>query len=128
MTLSVRLSIMLAMAIVASFANIGIGWSQNQPGDPPGKWKKIKADNGAWAAIDMTSIVPWSTGGAFAIVCISDDGGPCPFLKMGRILFDCHGHYTDIDHGGLLLPAPPLSLGGQLASIACTDADLRRKH
>jgi hypothetical protein len=33
-------------------------------------WKKIKADNGAWAAIDTNSIEAWSTGGSYAIICI----------------------------------------------------------
>jgi hypothetical protein len=87
--------------------------------EPPGNWRKIKADNGAWAAIDTNSIEPWSNGGAYAIICVADDGGPCPMLKMTRVLFDCHGHYTDIDHGGAHLPAPPLSLAGALAVVAC---------
>jgi hypothetical protein len=91
----------------------GAAWSQQKQ-----DWKKIKADNGAWAAIDMNSITPWSTGGAYAIICISDDGRACTFLQMTRVLFDCHGHFKDIDHGAYLA-APPQSLGGGLAAIAC---------
>lgn len=89
------------------------------PQPPPSNWIKIKADNGAWGAIDSNSIEAWSTGGAYAIICISDDGGPCTFLQMTRVIFDCQGHFTAMDEGGIVLPAPPQSLGGALATIAC---------
>jgi hypothetical protein len=91
-----------------------------QKAPPVSNWKTVEADNGAWFAIDMNSITPWSTGGAYAIICAAD-GNTCPLLNMSRVLFDCRGHYSDIDHGGTM-PAPPRSVIGALAAIACGSA------
>jgi len=85
------------------------------------KWKRIEADNGAVFAIDLGSISHNTNGSAVAVMCIVDND-TCPPPNMSRLLFDCHGHYMDIDRGGSLLIAPPRSVAGQMAALACIGA------
>ena len=92
---------------------------------PVEKWRRVEADNGAVFAIDMNSISRWSTGGVYAITCVADKdeagNDVCPLLGKSRVVSDCHGHYNDWDHhiSGL---APPRSVVGQMAAIACATA------
>jgi hypothetical protein len=83
------------------------------------RWQRIEADNGAASAIELNSVASWSTGEVYAIICALD-GDVCPLSGMRRVLFDCRGHYTPIDFGGVSLQAPPRSVIGRLADIACT--------
>ena len=41
-------------------------------------------------------------------------------MNMIRIVFDCRGKYTDVDHGNAIRLAPPRSVAGRLANIACS--------
>jgi hypothetical protein len=83
-------------------------------------WKQIEADNGAIYAIDLNSISHNSNGpGAFAIICIMERNA-CPLMNMTRVVFDCQGKYTDVDHGNAIRLAPPRSVAGRLANIACS--------
>jgi hypothetical protein len=84
-------------------------------------WKRLEADNGAAFAIDLASISHNTNGSAIAVTCIVDNDA-CPPPNMSRFLFDCHGHYTDIDRGGSATIAPPRSVVGQMAALACVGA------
>jgi hypothetical protein len=92
---------------------------------PPKKsnWRRMEADNGAAYAIDLSSISHlYQCGGcADAVVCIVDSDR-CPPQNMRRFRFDCHGHYMDIDGGRSLQMAPPRSVVGQMAALACVGA------
>lgn len=85
------------------------------------KWKRIEADNGAAFAIDLGSISHNTNGSAVAVMCVVDNDTCIP-PNMSRLLFDCHGHYMDIDRGGSLTIAPPRSVIGQMAALACAGA------
>jgi hypothetical protein len=85
------------------------------------KWKRIEADNGAAFAIDLGSISHNTNGSAVAVMCVVDNDTCIP-PNMSRLLFDCHGHYMDIDRGGSLTIAPPRSVVGQMAALACAGA------
>lgn len=85
------------------------------------KWKRIEADNGAAFAIDLGSISHNTNGSAVAVICVVDNDTCIP-PNISRLLFDCHGHYMDIDRGGSLTIAPPRSVVGQMAALACAGA------
>jgi hypothetical protein len=111
------------------------------------KWQRLETNTGLVIAIDLSSIeraqydlagmakmnkeaglpVPHSDGRprfADAIVCVDVDNNTCAPLNMKRLRFDCHGHFMDV-HGttSLMMPAPPRSVAGQLAAIACGTAE-----
>lgn len=89
---------------------------------PTQDWITVEADNGAIYGIDANSITPRSDnfhGNTFGIIC-RFDGRVCPLQNMSRWQFDCRGHYFDIDRRGGLMPAPPRSVAGRLAEIACS--------
>lgn len=78
-------------------------------------WQRVTDKNGESAAIDTETITP-SPDGVFANICIDrKNEGVC---HTSRVIFDCHGN------GRLALQifhfsAPPESLMGELAAIAC---------
>jgi hypothetical protein len=84
-------------------------------------WKWIKADNGAQVAIDMKSIAHTTDGGSDAVVYF-DEGPNTGPQNMRRWIFDCRGHYRDTASLGVTLYAPPHSVAGTLANIACEGA------
>ena len=67
------------------------------------KWQKIVADNGAAYDIDLNSIRHWADGQAEAVIYIVESDTFNPF-NMKRVLYDCHGHMTDIS-GAMPRPA-----------------------
>ena len=85
-------------------------------------WRRIEADNGAVYALDMNSISHNTNGSAVAVMCTVDNDTCIP-PNMSRLLFDCHGHYMDIDRGGsAMLIAAPRSVVGKMADLACAGA------
>lgn len=82
-------------------------------------WKRIEADNGAVFAIDLSSIVR-AGGLADAMVCPIDNNHCAPW-NVTSFRFDCHGHFMDFQTGRLEL-APPRSVVGHMAAIACGTA------
>ena len=97
------------------------------PQPPPKKanWKRIEADNGAAYAVDLNSIAHRNNGTAEMQVCIVDNN-TCPIMpgtwNPTIFEFDCHGHYADVQNGGGLQMAPPRSVVGQMAALACVGA------
>ena len=84
-------------------------------------WKTLEADNGAVFEIDLNSIDYFNDGKAMAITCRVDNNS-CSPANMARLMFDCRGHYTDVDGGGDYMPAPPKSIVGRMAELACAKA------
>jgi hypothetical protein len=89
---------------------------------PPRKisWKRFEADNGAAYVMDVNSISHMQTcaGCADATICVVDNNQCIP-PNMRAIRFDCRGHYIDIMSGSDLQMAPPRSVIGQMAAVAC---------
>jgi hypothetical protein len=85
-------------------------------------WRKFEADNGAGFALDMNSIAHmyYCNGCTDVVICILDND-QCAVPNMRRWRFDCHGHYMDIDGGGMQI-APSRSVAGAMAAIACVGA------
>jgi hypothetical protein len=94
-------------------------WAQNATQD----FKKVEADNGSAYAIDLNSIAKRGRE-TVAIIC-PVEAGVCVPRNMFRVAFDCKGHYVDIDHGGGPTAAPPHSLIGRMADIACAKTSSR---
>ena len=90
------------------------------PADYKPEWKRFEADNGAVFVLDMKSVSHphYCRGCADAVMCTVDNNQCIP-PNMTRIRFDCHGHYLNIDGGGELQMAPPRSVVGQMAVVAC---------
>lgn len=86
--------------------------------NPVQKWQRLNADNGAGFAVDLNSISRFSDGSVWMITCVLDNDR-CPLLNQSRFKFDCRGHYLDIDRHGSLEIAPPQSVVGRMAEIAC---------
>jgi hypothetical protein len=84
-------------------------------------WKRIEADNGAVYAIGMGSIQHNTNGSVYAMTCIVDNN-ICPPQNMRYFLFDCQGHYLDTTNQSGMLLAPPRSVVGQMAALACVGA------
>jgi hypothetical protein len=106
----------VALALIAATL-----WAWPASAQRPQKWHRVEADNGAAFAIDMNSITRMNNGAVDTIVCTLN-GNACNLLNQSRIRFDCRGHYMDIDRGGQLQMAPPRSVVGRLAAIACVGA------
>jgi hypothetical protein len=111
---SIVWGIALQCGLVAGICTSSVAQSPTQ------RWKRIDADNGSTMAIDLNSISHMSNanGATDAIICYLD-GNTCPLLNQRRWRFDCHGHFINIDGAGGLVVAPPQSVAGQLADIAC---------
>jgi len=88
--------------------------------NPIQKWHRVEADNGAAFALDLNSLTRLADGGALIIVC-NLDNDRCSSLNQSRFKFDCRGHCIDIDRRGPLQMAPPRSVAGRMAEIACAD-------
>ena len=91
---------------------------------PAQNWRVIKADNGAAFDIDLNSITP-SGYGVEAVIYIAK-GQPVDLSNLKRMLFDCHGHMTDVTdtQGAGNMPTiylPPQSIGAKLATVACAN-------
>jgi len=64
------------------------------------------------------------SSGASANVCPLDNGVCAPW-EVTELLFDCQGHYVDVQqHTGMII-APPRSVVGQMATLACAGRDNR---
>jgi hypothetical protein len=85
------------------------------------KWKMLEADNGAVSGIDLNSIDYFNDGKAMAITCVAENH-TCSPANMTRLVFDCRGHYMDVDRGGPTTLAPPRSVVGRMAELACAGA------
>lgn len=92
------------------------GMAQAQTYKPD--WHRVEADNGAVMVIDMKSIRRGAAGGAQAVVCLADNDR-CSPMDASRWAFDCHGHFQDIDRHSGALQAPPRSVAGAIAALAC---------
>src|SRR5262245_33767911 len=94
------------------------------PADYKPEWKRIEADNGAAYAVDLKSIANFNDGTEMK-VCIVDNNA-CAIMpgtwNPTIFHFDCHGHYIDVYGGGGLRMAPPRSVVGKMAALACVDA------
>jgi hypothetical protein len=85
----------------------------------PLTWKRVEADNGMIFAISVNCPACFSTENlARAVICPVDNGF-CAIGSESLVTFDCHGHYQDTRFGSPVLIAPPRSVIGQMANIAC---------
>jgi hypothetical protein len=84
-------------------------------------WLRVEATNGAAFKIDMNSIAHLNNGGAEAVVYIIE-GTTFDPANLKHFIFDCRGHYMDSDNMGATLYAPPRSVAGQIAALACEGA------
>ena len=61
---------------------------------------------------------------ADANVCIEVEDNKCSPFNLKQFRYDCRGHYRDLqDFYGPMMIAPPRSVAGQLAAIACGTKD-----
>ena len=78
-------------------------------------WQKVTVENGGSATIDTETIAP-GLNGVSANICVDrNNEGKCQTM---RVMFNCRGRV----YLGLLffgVNAPPESLEGKLAAIAC---------
>lgn len=89
---------------------------------PTENWRRIEADNGSVYAVDLNSISHNTDGSAGVVACVVDNDLCIP-PNITRLLFDCRGHYRDIDRGSsALLIVPPRSVVGRIAPLACAGA------
>ena len=91
------------------------------------KWQSLEAADGSVFRIDLNSIALRSTGAVDATVYAVQGEAYDP-RNLRRYMFDCQGHYMDLDAMQLTAPvyAPPRSVAGQIADIVCADAQKKR--
>jgi hypothetical protein len=83
-------------------------------------WQKVTDENGGSATIDTETIAPVSSGasvpsGVSANICVDrNNEGKCQTM---RVIFNCRGRVYFVPILGK--NAPPESLEGKLAAIAC---------
>ena len=114
-----RIIFLISIAIVFDAASVA-GAKEN--------WLRVQSDTGFTASIDLGSVSAQQFGPqtmADAIVCVEVDNNTCAPGNMRRWRFDCRGHFTDFDAGSTSMPAPPLSVAGRLANIACKNTKPR---
>lgn len=108
----------VAIALVLIVAAAPAHAQQKQP-----NWKNVEADNGSIFKVDMNSIYHFPNGTA-ELVAYAVEGDRFMPQNMRRLWFDCQGRYRDQTEGarGPTLPAPPRSVVGQFAQLACVDS------
>jgi hypothetical protein len=78
-------------------------------------WQKVTGENGGSATIDTETIAP-GPNGVSANICVDRNSeGKC---QTTRVIFNCHGR-AFLGLALLGINAPPESLEGKLAAIAC---------
>lgn len=78
-------------------------------------WQKVTDENGGSATIDTETIAP-GPNGVSANICVDRNSeGKC---QTTRVIFNCHGRVF-LGLALLGINAPPESLEGKLAAIAC---------
>jgi hypothetical protein len=77
-------------------------------------WQKVTGENGGSATIDTETIAP-GPNGVSANICVDRNGeGKCQTMT---VMFNCRGRMFILAFLGV--NAPPESLEGKLAAIAC---------
>jgi hypothetical protein len=94
---------------------------QAQAAAKAARWTTIEADNGAVFKVELNSITHFNNGSADMVV-YAVQGDAYEPANLTRYIFDCHGHYMDTANMGTTLYAPPKSVAGQMANIACAGA------
>jgi hypothetical protein len=105
----------ISVVVLGLITPVGLVKAQN----PVQNWKRVEADNGAIYGIELNSITRFLNGTVLATTCTADNGR-CPPQNWSRLWFDCRGHYRDVDRDANAMIAPPRSVVGQMADIACT--------
>ena len=82
-------------------------------------WGRIASDNGEVSRIDMHDLEPLVNGGIGAYVVVGDPRGGLNPSAFRHLFFDCRGHYGDFDDPSSTMDAPPRSVVGQMAKVAC---------
>ncbi|HTC05375.1 MAG TPA: hypothetical protein VK749_18355 [Xanthobacteraceae bacterium] len=78
-------------------------------------WQKVTGENGGSATIDTETIAP-GPNGVSANICVDrNNEGKCQAM---HVIFNCHGRVF-LGLALLGINAPPESLEGKLAAIAC---------
>jgi hypothetical protein len=78
-------------------------------------WQKVTAENGESGTIDTETMAP-GPDGVFANICIGNDNeGNC---RIRHVMFNCRGRMS-LEIAFFGVDAPPESLPGKLAAIAC---------
>jgi hypothetical protein len=78
-------------------------------------WQKVTGENGGSATIDTETIAP-GPNGVSANICVDRNiEGKCQAM---HVIFNCHGRVF-LGLASLGINAPPESLEGKLAAIAC---------
>jgi hypothetical protein len=101
--------------------NQKIQQQQAQAAAKAARWKTIQADNGSVFKVELNSITHFNNGSADMVVYAVQSDAYDP-RNLTRYIFDCHGHYMDTANMGTTLYAPPRSVAGQMANIACAGA------
>ena len=91
-------------------------------------WKRIEADNGQVTRIDMNSIQHIGGGGTNVTVYTGAPHSVFDSTRLQMLRFDCQGHFRSFD-GNMgqsdVLDAPPRSIAGEIATIVCTNQDVK---
>lgn len=85
-------------------------------------WSRFESVTGEVTKLDTASIQPGPNGGAFAIVYTYLPGTPFDARRVSQIYFSCHGQYVDTALSGIGIDAPPRSVIGTIATVACAKA------
>jgi hypothetical protein len=86
-------------------------------------WQRIEADTGEFFDVDTSSIQHVNNGSAIVAVYTHVPNTAFDFAGLRRLMFDCAGHFRDITAVAPgITKAPPHSVAGQIAKIACDGA------
>ena len=93
-------------------------------------WLQIEANTGEVTKVDMISIHHATNGSALLVAYTSVPNTMFDPNKLQQYIFDCRGHFQPVDNSSTQQPqdAPPRSVAGKMAAIACAGAsDTRLK-
>lgn len=83
-------------------------------------WQRFDSDTGQIFRADIASITPTGQRQGWLYVYSYAPGENFDPSKMTRIYLNCHGSYSDMDRAPFrMMSAPPRSVIGKIASIAC---------
>jgi|SRR5579872_1530347 len=102
----------MRLFLIAAFAAVvGIPTAGASPIRPV--WRGITSATGEMFKIDTGDLEPLQSGAVAAFVIVGDLSPP------RHLFFDCRGHFSDFDDPEDVFDAPPRSVVGELAQIAC---------
>jgi len=90
-------------------------------------WKRFESTTGEITKLDTASVQPTQGGGAIAAIYTYSPGNPYDPRRLRQIVLTCRGQFADMESPTEVEDAPPRSVIGLVAAVACALAEPKRQ-